>query len=89
MPGASIGAYQSANCWKNFYTIVAISGTKLGDVDGDGITGIGDTTTLIDMLLNDGNGDRLIGNEAADIDGDGKLTIMDVTSLVDLLLNSN
>ena len=89
VPEASIGAYQSANCWRYFNTIVAISGTKLGDVDGDGITGIGDTTALIDMLLNDGNGDRLIDNEAADIDGDGKLTIMDVTSLVDLLLNSN
>ena len=68
---------------------VAVSGTKLGDVDGDGVTNIGDTTTLIDMLLSDGNSDRQVSNEAADIDGDGKLTIKDVTSLVDLLLKSN
>ena len=89
VPEASIGAYQSAYCWQNFNTIVAVSGTKLGDVDGDGVTNIGDTTTLIDMLLSDGNSDRQVSNEAADIDGDGKLTIKDVTSLVDLLLKSN
>lgn len=58
-----------------------------GDVDGDGIVGIGDVTSLIDYLLS-GNANG-INLESADCDQDGQVIISDVTTLIDFLLWGN
>ena len=58
-------------------------------MNGDGIVGIGDTTALIDLLLNGGDGHRSDEWNAADVDSDEFLTIKDVTALIDLMLSSN
>lgn len=55
-----------------------------GDVDGDGIVGITDVTTLIDALL--GGAPSVFIVENADCDNDGKVNITDVTRLIDALL---
>lgn len=57
----------------------------IGDLDGDGVIGIGDVTGLIDLILS-GTGpyDYLI----ADVNQDGVVTIADVTDLIDILLNN-
>ena len=87
VPDESLTAYQTANNWKNFYSILPISEqptAEMGDVDGDGKVDISDVTTLIDLLLN--GGEMTAG---ADVDGDGKVDITDVTTLIDKLLNGN
>lgn len=57
----------------------------VGDLDGDGVIGIGDVTGLIDLILSGtGPDDYLI----ADVNQDGQVTIADVTDLIDILLNN-
>ena len=58
-----------------------------GDVDGDGMVGISDVTTLIDYLLS-GNVTPF-NMDNADCDGDGQVNISDVTALIDYLLESH
>lgn len=53
----------------------------LGDLDGDGLVGVGDVTDMIDTLL---RGD--VGPEQGDMNGDGKFTIGDVSMLIDRML---
>ena len=52
-----------------------------GDVNGDGIVGIDDVTTLIDQLLSDET------TPAGDVTGEGIVNIDDVTALIDYLLS--
>ena len=52
----------------------------LGDIDDDGVIGIGDVTGVISLLLTDSQ------PAIADINCDGKVTISDVTTLVSRLL---
>ena len=86
VPEESIDAYRSAEGWKEFQHIVAISEiVTTGDVNGDGNVTIDDLTALIDILLSD----NISGNEAADCNGDGNVTIDDVTTLIDYLLNGS
>jgi len=53
----------------------------LGDLNGDGLLGIGDVTGMINLLL--------IGKKdihSSDLNGDGELNITDVTTLINRLL---
>jgi uncharacterized protein YjdB len=63
--------------------VVIVSG-GVGDVNGDGIVGIADVTTLIDYLLS--KDETTIDMESADVNGDGLVDIADATSLIDYLL---
>ena len=56
-----------------------------GDVDGDGVIGIGDTIAIIDVLLGQ-EVDNFI-YEAADCDQDGQITVADVVALIDYIFN--
>ena len=64
--------------------VVIVSGGE-GDVNGDGVIGIADVTTLIDYLLT--RDETLIDMDAADVNNDGLIDIADVTSLIDYILN--
>ena len=55
-----------------------------GDVDNDGVVGIGDVTALIDYILGDTMG---VDVNAADCDQDGFVGIGDVTALIDYILS--
>ena len=55
-----------------------------GDVDQDGIVGIGDVTSLIDYILGNTEG---VDVNAADCDQDGIVGIGDVTALIDYILS--
>lgn len=59
----------------------------LGDIDGDGIVGVGDVTELIDLLLLGLAGNDMLA--VADIDLDGNISIADVTSLIDRIVTGN
>lgn len=80
VPAPDIEAYQTADYWSLFPTIVA-----MGDVDGDGGVSIGDVTALISLLLA-GNPD-VAQVAAADVNNDFKITIRDVTDLISFLLH--
>lgn len=54
----------------------------LGDFDGDGVLDISDVTSMINLVLTDGN-----HSPRGDFDGDGKCDIADVTDFINYLLN--
>ena len=84
VPQGSVDRYQNDSYWKKFQTIVGITGTTTGDVDGDGKVNIDDVTTLISALLSGGT----LSNPAYDVDGDGRVSIDDVTTLINILLKN-
>lgn len=55
----------------------------LGDIDNNGVVGLNDVITLIDLLLS--NNDL---TDACDINQDGSFNISDVTELIQLILNA-
>lgn len=84
VPMGALDAYKSADVWRNFKNIVAISGgdTIPGDVDGDGVLTVGDATDLMDLILNKASAEEY---SVADVDGDGTISISDLVELVDML----
>ena len=58
--------------------------TSPGDVSGDGVINIKDVTSLINLLLSNGDAPA-----AADVNGDGTINIKDVTDLINTLLAAN
>ena len=55
---------------------------ETGDVNGDGSVNVMDITTLIDVIMNDGD------NPRADVNSDGRIDVMDITALIDIIMNS-
>ena len=87
VPIASYNHYTTADTWSKFRTIIGAEFPDdflLGDVDGDGIVGIGDVSALIDYLLNNNSP---INAANADVDQNGSVNIGDVSALIDYLLS--
>jgi hypothetical protein len=83
---AVAGDLQAATCYIITATVAA-SQVILGDVDGDGVVGIADVTTLIDYIL---TGDEAsIIRDNSDVDGDNEISIADVTGLIDFILTGS
>jgi hypothetical protein len=59
--------------------------SERGDVNGDGIVGIGDVTALVDYILS--HDDTGLDLDAADCDLNSEIGINDVTTLVDYILS--
>ena len=83
VPKASLEAYQTANDWKNFRTIVPIE--DVGDINGSGAIEIADVTDLIDQVL----AGEIENPAISDVDFDGMVGISDVTGLIDKILSGN
>lgn len=83
VPRVSLEAYQTADQWEHFDTILPIE----NDINGDGGVSISDVTSLIDLLLSGGDLQDYIST--ADVNGDGNITISDVTALIDQLLSGD
>ena len=82
VPESSIEAYQTTDWWNRFQTFLPLVDR---DVNGDGEVNIVDITSLIDLLL--GNGNYSLVEACADVDGNGIINIVDVTALIDYVLN--
>ena len=65
-------------------TINLTPSSLVGDVNHDGVVGIADVTTLIDMILGNGTGCEICG----ELDGNEGIGIGDVTTLIDLILGN-
>ena len=83
---AVAGDLQAATCYIITATVVEPQG-QLGDVDGDGIVGIGDITALIDYILSGDESGVVLAN--SDVDADGIVGIGDITALIDYILSGN
>ena len=84
VPMESLEAYRAHEEWGRFTRIVPFIGAGPGDVDGNGIVGINDVTSIIDMILSDDEAPAYY-----DVDGDGIVGINDVTTIIDMLLADN
>ena len=83
VPAGTVEAYQADSKWSEFFEFI-VENVPMGDVDGDGMVGIGDVTNLIDMVL---SGDVTVADcPVADVDGDGIIGIADVTNLIDQII---
>ncbi len=83
VPVGTVEAYQADSKWSEFFEFI-VENVPMGDVDGDGMVGIGDVTNLIDMVL---SGDVTVADcPVADVDGDGIIGIADVTNLIDQII---
>ena len=86
VPRTAESDYSTADYWYKFKIIEGYGSAGPGDVDGDGIIGIADVSTIIDYILY-GNSDDEFYFESADINGNGRIDIGDVSTLIDMLLN--
>ena len=83
VPKESVGAYQTADEWKEFTHIVGIDANpQPGDVNGDGEVNISDINRVIDAIINGDN------NEAFDVNGDGEVNIADINVIVQTILDA-
>lgn len=84
VPQVSLHAYQSAQFWNRFTTVVGID-TSCGpaDVNGDGEINIADLNALLDLILS-----LDAPPLAADLNTDGELNIADLNTLINLLLQN-
>ena len=66
-------------------SIITVSGSSLGDINGDGSIDVDDLTALITIVLNG----TPISLDVADINGDGSVDVVDVTALISRILTGN
>ena len=90
VPVGSLEAYKTAKVWKKFQNIVAKNFDIPGDVNGDGEINIGDTNSVIDVIIN-GGGAGTGGHSripACDVNGDGEVNIADVNAIIELIIGN-
>ena len=88
VPRGSVEAYQAAEGWCNFQTIIGIDVDEpalRGDVNGDGSVAPSDIAALINYLL---NGEE-INMDNADCNLDGEVNPTDIAALINYLLGGN
>ena len=78
VPVGCMAAYQSADVWKNFGTIVAIAEIT-GDINSDAKVDIADAVTVLNIMA---AGDY---SEAADVNGDDKIDIADFVTILNIM----
>lgn len=77
VPAASTEAYSSAETWKRFDSVAAITP---GDVDFDGTASVADIMTTVGVVL--GNGEGVYCPRAMDLDANGTVSVADVMQMV-------
>ena len=90
VPVGSLEAYKTAKVWKKFQNIVAKNFDIPGDVNGDGEINIGDTNSVIDVIIN-GGGAGTGGHSripACDVNGDGEVNIADVNAIIEMIIGN-
>ena len=83
VPSGKVEMYQANTKWSDYFGSIIEMIITPGDVDGDGVLGISDLSSLIDLLL---SGGETLGS---DVNGDGEVNIADVSALIDMLLQAN
>ena len=86
VPASSVNLYKTIEPWKNFSDIQALSPS--GDVNGDGETNIGDTNSVIDVIINGGGIGGHSRIPACDVNGDGEVNIADVNAIIELIIDN-
>ena len=90
VPQSSLELYKTTYPWREvFLDIIGVyddGSAGPGDVDGDGVIGISDVTTLIDAILSGDTSSMFVDN--ADVNGNGHLDIGDVVTIIDMLLSN-
>jgi len=78
---APAGTYDlTVNLANKTLVVKRATGTKKGDVNGDGEVSIADVNAIIDLILVNGY------STEADVNGDGEVTIADVNVVIDIIL---
>ena len=82
VPFGSKEKYKSAEGWKEFKTIIEMEEELPGDVNRDGLVGIGDIVAVTNVMA--GNGGN-ITKERADVNGDGDVGIGDIVAITNYM----
>ncbi|MCQ2289262.1 MAG: leucine-rich repeat protein, partial [Muribaculaceae bacterium] len=88
VPKGTLAAYQVADVWKSFKSIVEEEGGDpqpgiKGDVNGDEVVDITDANILINIVLGKDTASKYSG---ADVTGDGSVDISDVNTALNIIL---
>ena len=94
VPQESLGAYQSALYWKDFYQIIGdiTENYSPADVNHDGEINIGDANNVIDIVILGGNGGHTripVDGEGVigDVNGDGEVNIADINAIINEIIS--
>ena len=84
VPRPSIGAYQGAEQWKEFFFVEAMPLEK-GDVNGDYAITMADANAVVNYFLATEKPEDF-DVETADVNGDGSITMADANQIVNMFL---
>ena len=90
-----VETYESttSSCWGEFFQIIGDAVIEIpGDVNGDGEVNIGDTNSVVVIIINGGSQghtrpDGKNEAEFADINDDGEINIADLNAIIDMILS--
>ena len=95
VPKGTAAAYRAENGWKDFIHIVEENYPQPGDINGDGEINISDANSVIDIIVNGGNGGhgRVPSSDGeyyyfGDVNGDGEINIADVNAVIHIILKN-
>jgi hypothetical protein len=86
VPRGSKAAYEAADIWKEFSSIIEFDDIIKGDANGDGEVNVADVVEIVNYIM-DKPSDKFVF-AAADMNDDGEVNIGDVILIVKWILNN-
>ena len=87
VPSGCIPAYQAADYWKEFGTILEQAAYIAGDANGDGSITVADYIAIAHYIM--GNPPANFNEKAADANGDGQINVADYIAVAHIIMNNN
>ena len=86
VPSGSLAAYQAADYWKEFSTILEQATCISGDANGDGVITVADYIAIAHHIM--GNTPQSFNEKAADANGDGQINVADYIAVAHIIMNN-
>ena len=86
VPRGSKAAYETADVWKYFSSIVEFSDIISGDANGDGEVNVSDIVEIVNYIMNKPS-DKFVF-AAADLNEDGEVNVTDIVKVVSIIMSS-
>ena len=86
VPKGSKAAYEAADIWKDFSSIIEFDDIIKGDANDDKIVNVSDVVEIVNYIVNKPS-DKFVF-DAADINDDGEVNVTDIVKVVGLIISS-